>query len=86
MQPVGSIPAQTGFDNFINWQAAGTFGNASTALNTVSASQATSATKNTPSGVTTSGTIGVNVNLVDGNPIIAGSYQSTLIVTIDPNL
>jgi hypothetical protein len=86
MQPLVSIPAQTGFDTFINWKAAGTFGNASTVLSTDSASQASSATKNTPSGVTANGTIGVNVNLLRGNPIIAGSYQGTLTVTIDPNL
>lgn len=86
MQPVGSIPAQPGFDNFINWQAAGTFGNASTTLNTLSATQASSATKNVASGATTNGTIGVNVNLLNGNPIIGGSYRGTLTVTIDPNL
>jgi hypothetical protein len=86
MQPVPPIPGQTGFDNFINWRAAGNFGNASTVLSTDLASQADSATKNVPSGVTTSGTIGVDVNLVDGNPIIAGGYQGTLVVTIDPNL
>lgn len=86
MQPVGSIPAQPGFDNFINWQAAGTFGSASTTLSTNSASQASSPTKNTASGVTSNGTINVNVNLLNGNPIIAGSYSNTLTVTIDPNL
>jgi hypothetical protein len=86
MQPVGSIPAQPGFDNFIDWQAAGTFGNASTTLNTNSASQTSSATKNTASGATSNGTINVNVNLLNGNPIIAGSYKNTLTVTIDPNL
>ncbi len=86
MQPVPTIAGQTGFDNFINWRAAGTFGNASTVLGTNSASQATSATKNTPSGATTNGTIGVDVNLLNGNPIIAGSYRGTLTVTIDPNL
>jgi hypothetical protein len=86
MQPTGSIPGQTGFDNFINWKAAGTFGSASTVLSTNSASQASSATKNIASGVTSNGTIGVNVNLLNGNPIIAGSYRSTLTVTIDPNL
>ncbi len=86
MQPVPTIAGQTGFDNFINWRAAGTFGNASTVLGTNVASQVTSATKNTPSGVTTNGTIGVDVNLLNGNPIIAGSYRGTLTVTIDPNL
>jgi hypothetical protein len=86
MQPVGSVPAQSGFDNFINWRAAGTFGSAATVLNTNSASQATSPTKNTPSGATPNGTINVDVNLMNGNPIIAGSYRSTLTVTIDPNL
>jgi hypothetical protein len=86
MQPVSAIAAQTGFDNFINWRAVGTFGSASTTLNTVSATQANSATKNVSSGVTTNGTIGVNVNLVNGNPVIGGSYSGTLTVTIDPNL
>jgi hypothetical protein len=28
----------------------------------------------------------MGVNLLNGNPIIAGSYRGTLTVTIDPNL
>ncbi len=86
MQPVGSIPARTAFDNFINWRASGNFGNASTVLSTDVATQASSTTKNVPSGITSNGTITIDVNLLNGNPVIAGSYQGTLVVTIDPNL
>jgi hypothetical protein len=86
MQPVGSVPARPGFDNFIHWRAAGSFGNASALLSTNVASRVDSGSKNIAAGVTSNESINVDVNLLDGNPIIAGSYSGTLTVTIDPNL
>ena len=85
LQPVPATPARAGFDNFINFRAAGTFGSAnSTLVTTTTSASVDSVTKNVASGATTNGTIDVDVNLVDGNPIIAGSYTGTLRVSIDP--
>lgn len=82
-----SAPGAAGFDDFINYRAAGTFGSASTTLNTTTtSSSATSSGKNVASGATTSGSVSVNVNLVAGNTAMAGTYSGVLTVTIDPNL
>jgi hypothetical protein len=86
LQPSPAIGAVAGFDNFIDWQAVGVFGAATTTLTTSSASVATSAGYNVPSGAFTGATITVDVNLLAGNPIQAGTYSGVLTVTIDPNL
>lgn len=79
--------AVAGFDSNINYRAIATFGAATATLNSTAAvTSASSVAKNVASGATASGNIGVNVNLVAGNPVIAGSYSSVLTVTIDPNL
>lgn len=85
MQPSAAIPARAGFDNFINWRAAATFGNASAILSTNTAGQAESHYKNAARGPTLNGSISVGINLLKGKPIIAGTYSGTLTVAIDPN-
>jgi hypothetical protein len=85
MQPPAAIPPRSGFDNFINWRAAATFGNANAILSTNTASQADSLYKNVASGPTLSGSISVGINLLKGRPLIAGTYSGTLTVAIDPN-
>lgn len=87
LQPTSATPARTGFDNYINYRAAGVFGSANATLTTTTTTASVdSASKNTASGATTNGTIDVDVNLVTGNPIIAGAYSGILTVTIDPAL
>jgi hypothetical protein len=87
LQPTVATPTRTGFDNFINYRAVGTFGGATSTLNTTTtAASADSASKNTGSGATPNGTVSVDVNLVPGNPVIAGSYSGILTVTVDPDL
>ena len=83
-----TIAAPSGFANFINYKAVGTFGAATATLTTTTATStsASSVAKNVASGATTSGSVGVNVNLIAGNTALAGSYSSVLTVTIDPNL
>lgn len=79
--------ASAGFSNFINYRAIGTFGAATATLNTTTTvASASSAAKNVVSGATTSGSVGVSVNLVAGNIAMAGTYTGVLTVTIDPNL
>lgn len=86
LQPVQSTPARAGFDNFINYRAQGNFGSASSVLSTTVASQSVdSVQKNVASGVTTSGQIDIQVNLLNGQPIIAGAYSGILTVSIDPS-
>ncbi|MBU1209934.1 MAG: hypothetical protein KJ587_01515 [Alphaproteobacteria bacterium] len=75
-----------GFDNEINYLAIAQFGAASAALNSNVAMQVTSAGTNVVSGAVSGTTITVDVNLLAGQPIIAGSYSSVLTVTIDPSL
>ncbi|MCB1518987.1 MAG: hypothetical protein KDJ37_00255 [Hyphomicrobiaceae bacterium] len=87
LQPTSPIPARAGFDNFINYRADGSFGSAAATLSTTVAEHSVdSAQKNTASGATSNGFISVGVNLISGNPIIAGSYTGILTVTIDPAL
>jgi hypothetical protein len=77
----------TGFDDFINYRAVGSFGAAiSTLTTTTTSGSASSVAKNVASGVTTAGSVSVNVNLIAGNPAMAGTYSGVLTVTIDPNL
>lgn len=86
LQPTISTPSRSGFDNFINFRAQGTFGNASSTLITTTSSQSSdSSQKNVASGATTGGQILIDVNLATGQPILAGSYSGTLTVSIDPS-
>ncbi len=82
-----AIPPASGFDNFINYRAVGSFGAASTTLvTTTTPATSVSSTRNVASGPTTSGTVNVDVNLLTGQPVSAGSYSGVLTVTIDPTL
>jgi hypothetical protein len=78
---------QAGFDNLINWSAAGSFGAANATLTTTGAVaiQATSTATNVSSGATTNGTINITVNLLATNPLLAGAYSGILTIAIDPN-
>lgn len=85
LQPTSPTGPRAGFDNFINFRAVGTFGSASTTLTTTTTEQsADSAQKNVADGATTAGQIDVVVNLVNGQPILAGTYSGILTVSIDP--
>lgn len=87
LTPSPAIPSASGFDNFINYRAVGSFGAATTTLNTTTTpATSVSAARNVASGPTTSGTVNVDVNLLSGQPVSAGSYSGVLTVTIDPNL
>jgi len=82
-----TAPAASGFSNVINYRAIGTFGAATATLNTTTTvTSASSPTRNVASGATTSGSVGVSVNLVAGGIAMAGTYTGVLTVTIDPNL
>lgn len=87
LQPVVATPPRPGFDNFIDWQAQGTFGGATSLLTTAGATalQADSVQKNVATGATTNGQIDISVGMKNGQPIIAGSYAGTLTVSIDPS-
>lgn len=75
-----------GFDNQIDYLAIGQFGAATAALRTDLGTQATSTATNVGSGAVTGATITVDVNLLAGQPILAGDYSAVLTVTIDPSL
>jgi len=90
--PTSPANAQPGFDNFINYRAVGTFGAASAAMTTSFVQNASptvavdSGGTNIASGTTLSGTLGVDVNLVRGNQVLAGTYTGVLVVRLDPTL
>ena len=86
LEPTSPISPVANFDNFIHWQASATFGAASVLFDTRTASQASSAVQNVASGATSSVTISVNINLLQGQRVIAGTYSNILTVTIDPSL
>lgn len=80
---VGAIP---GLDNFIHWQATASLGSASATLSTNAGSSTTSASYNVLSGTTVGGVVGVDVNLIQGQPLQSGNYTGVLTVTVDPTL
>jgi hypothetical protein len=55
-------------------------------LNTKTGSKVTSVVQNVTGGATTDATIMVNVNLLQGRRVIAGTYSNILTVTIDLSL
>jgi len=86
MAPTPTTGTVAGFDNEINYLAIAQFGAASAALNSNFTTQVTSAGTNVVTGAVSGATITVDVNLLAGQPIIAGTYSSVLTVTIDPSL
>jgi hypothetical protein len=82
LQPAGTSP---GFDSHIHYRASARFNAASAVLDTSVASEASAGTPNTTSGATVNGSITVDVNLLAGNPLLAGTYAATLTVSIDPS-
>ena len=85
MQPRQPAGASPGFDSQIHYRANARFNAASAVLDTSVASEASSATRNTTAGATGNGSISVDVNLLAGNPLLAGTYAATLTVAIDPS-
>lgn len=80
-----AAPPRSGFDHFINYRAVGTFNTGTVTLDTTQTSQTVSTS--TPIGAANavvSGTVGVEVNLKRNQPIIAGSYSTTLVITLEP--
>jgi len=86
MQRTPAVGAVAGLDNFINWQATASLGSATATLSTNAATTTTSANYNVLSGTTVGGTVGVDVNLIQGQPLRSGNYTGTLTVTVDPTL
>ncbi len=86
MQRTPAVGAAAGFDNFIDWQATATLGSATANLSTDTTGTATSASYNVLSGTTVGGTVGVDVNLIPGQPLQSGTYTGILTVTVDPTL
>jgi hypothetical protein len=82
LQPAGASP---GFDSHIDYRASARFGAASALLDTSVAGQASSGTPNTTSGATANGSITVDVNLLAGRPLLAGTYAGTLTVSVEPS-
>lgn len=79
--------ASAGFDTTLNYRAVATFGAATATLTTSSTTPtiADSASKNVVSG-SMAANVTVNVNLIAGQPLIAGTYTGVLVVTLDPSL
>lgn len=86
MQRTPSVGTVSGFDSFIDWQATATLGSATATLATNAASTTTSVSYNVGSGTTVGGAVGVDVNLIAGQPLRSGSYSAVLSVTVDPTL
>jgi hypothetical protein len=85
MQQLPPASAPPGLDNLIHYRASASFNAASAVLVTSTASEATSGARNTTTGATVNGSISVDVNLLAGKPLLAGTYAATLTVAIDPS-
>jgi hypothetical protein len=85
LEQIPPAPPRSGFDNTINYTAIGTFNAATVTLNTTGAPQTVmSAAPAGAANSVVSGGVGVNVNLRQANPLLAGSYTGTLTVTLEP--
>ena len=87
MLPTTAITAIGGFDNFINYQAVATFDSAvATLVTNESAAEESVTTTTTSNGFTTTGTMSVDIKMLDsGQPILPGTYSNILTVIVDPN-
>lgn len=75
----------SGFDNFINFRAVANFDGAAADLTTTSAAGDDSdVSTSTSSAATSSGSMDVDINLVPGNTLLAGSYSAVLTVRLTP--
>jgi hypothetical protein len=81
-QPMGNSP---GFDSLIHYRASARFNAASALLDTSVASEASSTVRSTATGATVNGSMSIDVNLLAGNPLMAGTYGATLTISIDPS-
>jgi hypothetical protein len=87
MTPALPIAARPGFDNYIGWEANGSFGSATAQLlaPTTTPVSVTSASTNVGLGATTNGLVAVSVNLLDsGRHVLKGAYSGTLRVAVMP--
>jgi hypothetical protein len=81
-QPMGNAP---GFDSLIHYRASARFNAASAVLDTSVASEASSTGRSTSTGATVNGSMSLDVNLLAGQPLMAGTYAATLVISIDPS-
>lgn len=81
----GAPSAPSGLDNQIHFRAIAQLSAANAVLDTRVGTDAASPTRNVAVGTTINGSLGVDVNLVPGKPLLAGTYAATLTVSIDPN-
>jgi hypothetical protein len=73
-------PSGAGYRNTIDYAATATFGSATTTLSTGSATQASVAVP------VTAATLDLDVSLVDsGSPLVAGNYNGTVSVVLEPS-
>lgn len=84
MQPLQPVTAPPGLDDRIHYRASASFNAATAVLDTRVASNASSVGRNTAAGATVNGVIGVNINMLAGNPLLAGAYSATLTVSVEP--
>ena len=85
MQPQQPVGASPGFDSQIHYRASARFNAASTVLDTSEASEASSTMRSTTMGATVNGSVSVEVNLLAGRPLVAGTYAATLTISVDPS-
>ena len=75
MQPQQPIGASPGFDSQIHYRASARFNAASAVLDTRVASEASSTMRSTTMGATVNGSMSVDVNLLAGKPLLAGTMR-----------
>lgn len=87
LQPIGAVTPRAGFDSLIDWRATASFGTATAVLTTggTTPREGLSPTRNQGSGIGSTGSVALSINLVPGRQIVAGSYTGTLTVAIDPS-
>jgi hypothetical protein len=73
------------FDNFIHYRASASLSGANVVLDTSVTSDVVSVSRNFAVGAMTDGVLRLDVALIPGKPLLAGTYSSVLTISIDPN-
>lgn len=85
MRLTTSATGGVAFDSAINFRATATLTGATAVLDTRNGTTAVSTQRNVVAGATLESSVKVDVSLLVGQPLLAGTYSSVMTVSVDPS-